>query len=1190
MKLQEYNTQQILEKLETISKSYTIADENDDEITIDTLEDELEDIVTFLRENDAVATTILQHTTVATTSKLFRKLHLDTIESIFTFQTQEWYVMAAEDASLWNETIFSSDIRLVKHEYKRLRTLLHNGQIFGVLLEIKDIFELLLKLPVLLFASKFYNQKTRDIDQNKILMQLIIKPISLGDWQSIANLITKSKSIDPRDNVMVVLKTILKIYNKNSLVNWRNSVIGHGALMLETDERLIEDLLKKIGILKEFFDTCQKELLSFRVDREKARLYSEDTVYELNPYIYFVDEQTYFYDTFYSKRKCAYGLDYIRGNKQSEELLFNNLNSYYLQENKNALVSSTETSMESQGYKTKIINIIDKITEIKEVVEPKHMQQWLQNALTSHSKGVFLLEAEAGMGKSTFSKMVDSDAIDNIHFDNLYAKAYYANDSYRKTLNNFVQDTRDNLRMIKGDKITLNFDLSLDTIDAQSFATYLNRIKAVYIDLTNNYDLKLLYIIDGLDEIPKPSKTQKEDPTIFDIIPDATLLDEGVFILLTSRTVSETKEYTQKQLARLTINETYTVSRQSEENLLTLEKFARQYIIQNQNFSPKELETFLTQLYKKADYRMLYMYMIKELLVIGNITIDKLPPSKELLEFYLTNLQNKYGEKYFNHILKILIILATEYEELTTQEISYLFGEQGISFKLLAFLIDLRGLLKSTRDPRGNRFSISHQDIKLKIREHPQKDDVLQEMLLPLCSLLHNYDNMDIESFDGESYLLAYALRYHFDIVGGARYYKKEEIGTLSQYCHVADRFAHSSLEYIKHRANSIYLSILDVESAITNWFYVSQGYLDELTLCNQAAIHAKIAQNYFGMNMVAESYDHISKTLSIFDSNSSDCTKSDYSTSAQYFLDMREFFVHVAFRSGKFTEALKVANELISQEENLQKLQHPARLYINMAKIYQGKYEMQDAFEMYNRAKSFVQEPLEKIHIEIEIAKTYRKNGEHAYAETLLQEILSMKDIQNTKYEAEAKIQYGLCCFANKKIEMAYKYYTEADDLLVVLEEKELLLYNRLGLSTLYEYLTPPKIKEAKDLLEDILKESKEYGFVNFYIDSMNGLARKYILLKDFDKAIFYAKKGAHLWELQNATGGLLVMYSHIINALTGKYLQSAQTDQESLTDEVKLYINKGEVLLDVVKETVLREIFDTALQNWDSKTLDTI
>ena len=66
--------------------------------------------------------------------------------------------------------------------------------------------------------------------------------------------------------------------------------------------------------------------------------------------------------------------------------------------------------------------------------------------------------------------------------------------------------------------------------------------------------------------------------------------------------------------------------------------------------------------------------------------------------------------------------------------------------------------------------------------------------------------------------------------------------------------------------------------------------------------------------------------------------------------------------------------------------------------------------------------------------------------------------------------------------------------------------------------------------------------------------------------------------------------MYSHIINALTGKYLQSAQTDQESLTDEVKLYINKGEVLLDVVKETVLREIFDTALQNWDSKTLDTI
>lgn len=1182
------DVKEVLENLEQISQAYLAADENDDEVAIEKLEEEFEVIVEFLKNDDVLAQELLKRTDINSVSKLFRKLNLDSIASLFIFETQEWYITASEDKSLWNESIFTSDMRLIKHEYSRLRTLLKNGQIFGVLLEIKDIFELLLKLPVLLFASKFYNQKTRDINQNKVLMQLIMKPISLGDWHSIANLIVKNKSMDSDDNVFIILKTILTIYNKNNIVNWRNSAIGHGALMLETDELFIKDLLSKIHMLKEFFDVCQTELLSLRTDRDKAQLYSGERVYDLNPYIYFINDNTYFFDTFYSKRKCAYGLDYIRGDKQSEEALFNDLNNYYIQEEKNTLLVSTDTGLESQGYKTKIIDIIDKITEIKEVVEPKHMQGWLDNSLKNFKKGVFLLEAEGGMGKSTFCKMLDSDSIDKIHFENLHAKAYYANDSYRKTLNSFVQDTRDNLRMIKGDKVTLSFDLSVDTITAASFAEYLNKIRAVFIDLTNNYDLQFLYIIDGLDEIPQPPKADENSPSIFDVIPSSELLDDGIYILLTSRTEAETKKYTKEKLASLRVDDTYVVSRQSEENILVLEKFAQKYIVQNTEYKKVELEDFLTRLYEKADYRMLYMYMIKELLIIGNITIDKLPPSEELLDFYLTNLESKYGEKYFNHILKILIILATQHEELTTLEISYLFGEEGTSFKLLAFLLDLRGLLKSQRDPRGNRFSISHQDIKMKIRAHTQKNDVIKDMLKPLRSLLSNQNNIEVDFSDGESYLLSYAIKYHLEIVGDALKYKDQEIGSLFEYYKVANGFATSSLEYIKHRANNLYKSIIEIESALMHWMYIYDGYPSELSAYNLAVLHARVSKNYFSMDMISDSYEHITKTMSFLSS----CTTSSYEKSLfgiteQELLDIEEFFVHVSLRSGKFTEALKVANELIGSEGKLRKLQNPSRLYLNMAKIYLSKYEMRSAFDMYAKAKEFSKENIDKIHIDIEIAKTYRKNGEVEHSQKLLEEILSLGAIRHTKYEAEAKIQYGLCCFSNKEIEMAYEYYTQADDLLVELDEKELLLYNRLGISTIYEYLTPPKVEEAKELLEDILKESKEYGFVNFYIDSMNGLSRKYILLKDFDKAIFYAKKGALLWGLQNATGGLLVMYSHILNALTGKYLLAKSEDREELIKEAKLYVDKGEVLLNVVKEKVLIEIFETGLANWKNKTL---
>ncbi len=1178
----------ILKSLEQLSQHYIIADENDDEVSIEELEEEFNNILTILKDNDILAQELLKYTDIKSISKLFRKLNLDSIASLLTFETQKWYIKAAEDKSLWNENIFTSDMRLIKHEYLRLQTLLKNGQIFGVLLEIKDIFELLLKLPVLLFASKFYNQKTRDINQNKILMQLIMKPISLGDWHSIANLIAKSKNIDSDDTILIILKTILKIYNKNNIVNWRNSVIGHGALMLETDKLFIKDLLMKIALLKEFFDVCQKELLLLKTDRKKAQLHSGKEVYELNPYIYFIDEKTYFFDTFYSKRKCAYGLNYICGDKQSEEILFNNLNNYYIQEEKSVLTISTDIDVESLGYKTKIIDIIDKITEIKEVIEPNHMQEWITGALKKFKKGVFLLEAEAGMGKSTFSKMLDSDSIDKIHFENLHTKAYYANDSYRQTLNSFVQDTRDNLRMIKGDKVTLSFDLSVDTITAESFAQYLNKIRAVFIDLTNNYDLEFLYIIDGLDEIPQPNREDRDIPTIFDVIPNSELLDDGIYILLTSRTKVETKEYTKGQLTKVSIDDIYTVTRKSEENISVLEKFAKKYIIQTQEYTKTELENFLIQLYKKADYRMLYMYMIKELLIIGNITIDKLPPSEELLDFYLRNLESKYGEKYFNHILKILIILATQYEELTTLEISYLFGEQGTSFKLLAFLLDLRGLLKSQRDPRGNKFSISHQDIKLKIREHTQKNDVLQDILNPLCSLLSNQDNIEIDFSDGESYILSHAIKYHLEIVGDPLKYNDKEIGSLSQYCKVADNFASSSLEYVKHRANSIYQSIIDIESALMQWMHQYDGYPSEIGMYNLAVIHARVSRNYFSMDKIADSYEHISKAISYLKSCTTPSYKKSYfSIKEEELQDIKEFFVHVSFRSGKFIEALEVADELISNHENLNKLQNPSRLYVNIAKIYQSKYQMQSAFDMYHKAKQFTKENVDKIHIDIEIAKTYRKNGDVSYSQKLLEEILSIDEIRDTKYEAEAKIQYGLCCFSNKEIEMAYQSYKEADDLLVTLDEKELLLYNRLGISTIYEYLSPPKVEEAKELLDNILKESKEYGFVNFYIDAMNGLSRKYILLQDFDKAIFYAKKGAFLWELQNATGGLLVMYSHILNALTGKYLIVTSESKEELIHEAQLYIDKGKALLNVVKEKVLLEIFKTSLKNWENKTV---
>jgi len=1186
------NIEDLLKKLQQLDLAYIVAEKEDKEEELDLLEEEFNLLKSTLKANEALVDKLLSYSAEEKSSKLLRKLKIDSIATVIVFNTSPWYIQAAQNDDLWNTPILSSDLHLVVHEYKRLKSLLQEGKTFGVLLEIKDIFELILKLPILLFASKFYNQTSRNINENKVLMQLISKPISLGDWEQIAILILKNEELNTKDPIYIILLTIKELYKKYKLVNWRNNEIGHGALSLETNEKFIKDLVDKIRIMKTFFDSCQSELLSLQVDRENSQLQSNGLVYDLKPYLYFIDEQIYFFDTFYSRSKTAQSLNYIQGHRIYDFDLYKNINYYYLQQTTTEFIKYSQQSINAAGYKATIINVLDKITQIKETVKPTYITEWLKDSLTEHNKGIFLLEAEAGMGKSTFAKMLDVDAMKDIKLTDVYAKAYYANDSYRKSLNNFVQETRNTLSHMNKERLILDFDLSSESITASSFANYLKQIRSVYVDMTGNYDLKLLYIIDGIDEIPQPEKdiqTQKLKPTLLDIIPTAELLSEGVYILLTSRIHAETKKYTKKKIKELTITEQASLERKNPKNITILKGFASKYILKESIKDEKELQSTLTLLYEKADYRLLYLYMIKELLTIGEIEIKDLPSTKDLLEFYLKNLESKYGSKYFQHIVKILLLLATEYEELTTSEISYLFCEENTSFKLLAFLLDLRGLLKSQRDLRGNKFSISHQEIRQKLLEHPQKEQTVNEVFSYVPALLDIHLTSNTPLSDGESYILSHALEFQLPKLDSPMDYSESNMGKLPDYYTIANKLSLDKREHLKYRAISIYKSILEVESSLFQWQTTHDGFIDKRYLYIFAVINYKIAHNYLIVNDISTAYDYMKKALSQLENNATDLSiaQKTYNISQNDIIEVKEFYVHIALKSGEFDSAIEVGNALIETLGKSNDFENISRLYINMAKAYLSKYEMESTFKMYYKAKELTKDPLAKIHIDIEIAKTYRKDGDVTKAKELLSILLNEETQKDSLHEAEAQIQYGLCLFSQKDFEGAHHYYVQADKSLAALGNKEVELYNLLGMSTIYEYLQPPRVNEAKELLQKIIKESKEYGYVNHYVDAMNGLSRKYILLGEFDEAIFYAQKGGQLWEAQNVTGGLLVMYSHIINALTGKYIQAEDRDKEVIKSSATQYIEKAQELSKVVKEHILLEIFETSLSNWKEKKL---
>lgn len=82
-------------------------------------------------------------------------------------------------SELWHTKAFDTYPAVVAHEYWRLYDLLNEEQIYGALLQVKDLFEVILKLPVLAGASILF-KKERNSQENKLLLTLLEKPLSLS--------------------------------------------------------------------------------------------------------------------------------------------------------------------------------------------------------------------------------------------------------------------------------------------------------------------------------------------------------------------------------------------------------------------------------------------------------------------------------------------------------------------------------------------------------------------------------------------------------------------------------------------------------------------------------------------------------------------------------------------------------------------------------------------------------------------------------------------------------------------------------------------------------------------------------------------------------------------------------------------------------------------------------------------------
>ena len=701
----------------------------------------------------------------------------------------KWHEYLIDNDDFWFKPAFAEYPAVLAHEYWRLQELLRTGQVFASLAQFKDVYEVLLKYPILLAIAEIYNRKTLNDEDEKFILTPMIKVLSLGDWVSLGEAISQSKSLKSNKILKKLLQDTIVFFKNNKLVSWRNDTIGHGALRFTFDTNFKQDFEDKLKSLKKFLVDLEqtytkqiKFLLSYNGNRinlcgrEKGRnlpfnngelfieLYESDmqTIYarySVSPYIIYKDNGIYFFDSYMQKMTDI--INYPDGLK--EKLVIKELNETYSRLStavKRGIIPLKLGTVNEETYLTENNRFLQQLLQVDDYQEQEYLQMWLEECLKK-SKGIFLVEMPRGSGKSTFVRANDELCLTRqkkLLNGTVSVRAYYIDSIFHQKAGDFASSIHDICRasknsngapIIGGSLPQLNIEANGN--DVKSLATIINFYRKEYAKHFGKK--KFLFIIDGVDQIIAIDKGEK---SILNYIPEEKYLEDGSYILITARTIEENTPFINRIIEGINWTDRTKFDKLDDRYSMSLNKYIKKYSDIFMINSPEDVTRLLT----KCDYRFLYLRMFKEIYQLGYSDLSSKPIKYNFFEYYLYVLKKYYSEKFYNNVIRILIILASAYEPLTIKELSYLIGEDKISFRLLAYLTDLRGLLIVERSYRGNLISLSSKsDIeKIIITQH---SILLQDIVTNWYRILNQVLGNQIDTHnDGLIYLTCYILKY----------------------------------------------------------------------------------------------------------------------------------------------------------------------------------------------------------------------------------------------------------------------------------------------------------------------------------------------------------------------------------------------------------------------------------------------
>lgn len=235
-----------------------------------------------------------------------------------------------------NENIFEKYPVLIAHEYWRLTESWNNGDLENACWKVKDLFSIVLKLPVLVYGSVLAAKEDRSDAENALLFELLERRMTFGTWHSVGQSMSKSpqfRSFSPE--LACILSDMIDIYNRRQIPNWRNNRFTKDGSQLHSTADLRPDIEAKLSLFRQHFAACDDAYSQLRLlmvnsgesfelggkdalsnfGGEQAELWIEieDLRFALRPYFLLQEGQIYVFDSHDIRRDRTGFVNYTDG-------------------------------------------------------------------------------------------------------------------------------------------------------------------------------------------------------------------------------------------------------------------------------------------------------------------------------------------------------------------------------------------------------------------------------------------------------------------------------------------------------------------------------------------------------------------------------------------------------------------------------------------------------------------------------------------------------------------------------------------------------------------------------------------------------------------------------------------------------------------------------------------------------------